>query len=270
MTLSPLQEQRPYPLPPARQLSKPRRLQKAVALRGSQGPAGRGYSELGRVSSPPCNLGPPPHASRDQLKSLVEGGLPHGWEVSALPGRRRPLASMWRGAGGGPGSPDSKLGWTELFPTHMGRPVSLPGWGLGTHGEPVSSHVPRTSASPGEPWRPPAPQGHVTPAWAHGRRAPHLSSYQELGQEGRSSMCRERPPLPGPCRGWGRACLSWALPGSWSLRTKVTHTCPSCPACPIPPGGPGGRHQARSKATASTMMPYHRIATHSGMAMCLG
>lgn len=174
------------------------------------------------------------------------------------------------GRGGGPGSPDSKLGWTELFPTHMGRPVSLPGWGLGTHGEPVSSHVPRTSASPGEPWRPPAPQGHVTPAWAHGRRAPHLSSYQELGQEGRSSMCRERPPLPGPCRGWGRACLSWALPGSWSLRTKVTHTCPSCPACPIPPGGPGGRHQARSKATASTMMPYHRIATHSGMAMCLG
>lgn len=113
MTLSPLQEQRPYPRPPARQLSKPRRLQKAVALRGSQGPAGRGYSELG--PSPPCNLGPPPHASRDQLKSLVEGGLPHGWEVSALPGRRRPLASMWRGAGGGTWVPRFKAGLDRAF-----------------------------------------------------------------------------------------------------------------------------------------------------------
>ena len=121
------------------------------------------------AQSPPLPVNWVPPHPRDQLKSLVGGGLPHSQEVSALLGRRRPLASM---LGGGPGSPDPKLGQTELFPSHMGRPVPLPGRGLGTHGEPGSPHVPRMGASPGEPWRPPAPQGHVTPAWAQERRAP--------------------------------------------------------------------------------------------------
>ena len=80
--LSQLREQRLF----HRQLFKPRPLclQKSITLQGSQGPTGRGCSELGPVSSPPCKLGPPPPLGPAQVTgggraAPQSGGLCLAW-----------------------------------------------------------------------------------------------------------------------------------------------------------------------------------------------
>lgn len=137
--------------------------------------------------------------------------------------------------GVGPGSPGAKLGQDRAFPSHMGRPVSLPGWGLGTHSEPVFPCVPRMGASPGEPWRLPAPQGHVTPAWAQERRPPPTHTlFRSPGARTGGALVHVPgvSPTAGSLRKVG-LCLS--LMGTFWLLGPKNHSHPHLPLLPCLP-----------------------------------